>query len=340
MADFANSDFGNYLNDTFAGWAMGATPAQSIAMGAANANAKAGTRASTNATVKWLTGRGMDPQQAAFMASNPTALADYLKTVYAAQDPKSQLELKKLGIEVNNLQNPPEPDSVRALKDRAAAAGLQPGTPEYNQFMTSGGVKTPQTVAAPKEGYQYNYDNNGNVTSMSPIPGGPADTSKQDAEKQNSANITSDVITDAATRAVDAVNNATLPTTGRIGNMIAAEFPSTNAAEVRRQIDVLKSNARIETLNAMRAASKTGASGMGNLTEGEGEALAQKAGALDPASPNIQRDIQDYYHTLLRTVDPVGGEARYQAWLNRGQGGNQGGGNARKTSSGVTWSMQ
>jgi hypothetical protein len=49
---------------------------------------------------------------------------------------------------------PREPDSIRAYRIRAAEAGLQPGTPEYAEFMRmggggSGGVSVPVTIEQP-----------------------------------------------------------------------------------------------------------------------------------------------------------------------------------------------
>ncbi|MBB3772021.1 hypothetical protein FHS55_002630 [Angulomicrobium tetraedrale] len=56
-----------------------------------------------------------------------------------ANDPMRRMQAEKTQIELNNLRNPPEPDAVRGLRARADAAGLTPGTPEYNQLMISGG---------------------------------------------------------------------------------------------------------------------------------------------------------------------------------------------------------
>lgn len=78
--------------------------------------------------------------------------ADYeadLKT----RDPKYQQELAKGAIDLRNAQNPPEPESVRALRLRAEAAGLKPGTKEYNDFFTSGG----SNAAKPSSIAEYEY---------------------------------------------------------------------------------------------------------------------------------------------------------------------------------------
>lgn len=57
------------------------------------------------------------------------------------QDPMRQLDMDYKRAQLEQLQNPREeiPDSVQALDLRAQRAGLQPGTPEYNEFMVSGG---------------------------------------------------------------------------------------------------------------------------------------------------------------------------------------------------------
>lgn len=54
-------------------------------------------------------------------------------------DPMRQLQIENLRGQIAQRANPPEPDTVRALRARAEAAGLQPGTPQYQQFMLGGG---------------------------------------------------------------------------------------------------------------------------------------------------------------------------------------------------------
>lgn len=216
-------------------------------------------------------------------------------------DPAYQLGLEKDRLTVDQLRNPPEPDSVRALRSRAEAAGLTPGTPEFANFMITQGVKPPANVGTPPAGYQIKYDNAGNPVSMAPIPGGPADTSKKDAAVSDSKETFTDVITNAASLARKAMADADLPTTGVLGRVAGAIMPGSSAAEVRRQVGVLKSNATIENLNAMRQQSPTGGA-LGNVTEGEGAMLSAKAGALDPDSPTFARDLDDYERTLLRIV--------------------------------------
>jgi len=136
-----------------------------------------------------------------------------------------------------------------------------------------------------------------------PVPGSPAareiaaTTATAEKGQQNAATAT-EVVTSAAARAREA--NAKRSVGGIFGQW-ATMNPSSENAELYRQVDVLKSNAKVENLNAMRQASPTGGA-LGSVTEKEADMLAAKSGALDPASPYFERDLADYELTLLRTV--------------------------------------
>ena len=151
---------------------------------------------------------------------------------------------------------------------------------------------------------------------MMPVSGSPED---KGAAQADNASITGTVVTNAADRALAAANSRTL---GGIAAPIAAMNPASPNAEVYRQVAVLKSNATIEALNAMRAQSKTGGA-LGNVTEKEGTMLAAKAGALDPTSPSFKRDLLDYTHTLLQVIN--GSDAGNQLFAQKygDQGGQQ-----------------
>jgi len=241
-------------------------------------------------------------------------------------DPLRQIQLKKGQIELDQLRDPQGniPDSVRALNIRAQQAGLQPGTPEYQRFMLSGGDKgiTINNEGTIPAGYQAVRDPEGRVTAIQPIPGSPqaleADQAKRVQETRTAGKeTTGNTVITAAQRARDAINADGLPATGLLGKA-AALSPSTNAAEVRRQIGVLKSNATIETIGAMRAASPTGGA-LGSVTDKEGEMLAAKAGALDPDSPNFARDLDDYELTVLKTIHgPKVGQAIFDDTRKKG----------------------
>ncbi|MCA1298039.1 hypothetical protein [Stappia indica] len=151
------------------------------------------------------------------------------------------------------------------------------------------------------QGFMLQEDEGG--VRLAPIPGGPADAEAQKAQEAESealgnALTQTDIITTAAQRAREAAKDRAF---GAVGQNIAQWNPYSDAAEVARQTEVLKAQAKIENLNAMRRQSPTGGA-LGNVTEKESAMLAAKSGALDPASPHFERDLADFERTLLRTI--------------------------------------
>jgi len=170
------------------------------------------------------------------------------------------------------------------------APGLGKLSPDYGYVLDP---ETRQPVIDPQTG----------LPMAAPVPGSPAAqetaaaAATADRAGQNAATAT-EVVTSAAARAREA--NAKRSVGGVFGQW-ATMNPSSENAELYRQVDVLKSNAKVENLNAMRQASPTGGA-LGSVTEKEADMLAAKSGALDPASPYFERDLADYELTLLRTV--------------------------------------
>lgn len=154
-----------------------------------------------------------------------------------------------------------------------------------------------------------------------PVPGSPAaqgiaEAAATDARADSNRNTSTSVITSAASRAREAAEQRVV---GGLMGAAAAYNPGSQNAEVYRQNEVLKSNAKVENLNAMRAASKTGGA-LGSVTEKEAQMLADKSGALDPASPNYLRDLDDYERTLLQVVHGYeAGNEIFQATRGGGQ---------------------
>jgi hypothetical protein len=126
----------------------------------------------------------------------------------------------------------------------------------------------------PKPPQNYRWAADGQ--SLEAIPGGPADT-KSGLTDDRKMVATDTILTaaDTARKLVDSGVN-----TGVFGAVMGANSQS-QAAELRRQVDVLKSNASIENLTAMRQASPTGGA-LGSVTERENAMLASAAGALNP----------------------------------------------------------
>ncbi len=227
-------------------------------------------------------------------------------------DPAYQMQLEKNRLELEAMRNPrPDiPDSVQALDLRAQRAGLQPGTPEYADFMRSGGGGgvTVNNMGNIPAGYQVQYDEAGRPVAMAPVPGSPAAVEAQQATdkagmRKDQASVSSDTIINAAKLAREAVSGGILPTTGTLGRAVSSVVSESNAAEVYRQVEALKSIAASENINAMRQSSPTGGA-LGNTSDADLALLKQKAGALDPGAgyTRFAAALNDYERTLLRVV--------------------------------------
>lgn len=211
-----------------------------------------------------------------------------------------QVDLKKAGAASTTVNNT-----------------LSDGAPDLGKLSTDYGYVLDPATGQPK------IDPNTGLPTAAPVPGSPAAIEAEAAKNKaamadSNAMTATEVVTSAANRAREANKHRAV---GGVFGALAAYNPSTPNAEVYRQVDVLKSNATIENLTAMRAASPTGGA-LGSVTEKENKMLADKAGALDPASPYFERDLDDYERTLLRIVHgKEAGDAVFEATREGGGAG-------------------
>jgi len=210
------------------------------------------------------------------------------------------------------FDGPDQATSFRPMTaEEKAAAGLPPDVPAQIgpdgkiDVIGGRGVNVDvNNMGNIPSGYKVDYDADGNPVSMSPIPGSPAALEADAATRKLETGAgRKDTMTDTIiAAAADARKLATEGNTGLSG-AVAGINPVTQAAELRRQTDVLKANATIENLAAMRAASPTGGA-LGSVTEKENAMLAAAAGAIDPNSSrgDYVKALDNYERTLLRIV--------------------------------------
>lgn len=238
-----------------------------------------------------------------------------------AADPMRRIELESAQIKLDQLRNPTPGFRPLSTEEKTAL-----GLPPQGSFQMSregqisqiggGGVNITNEGTIPA-GYQAVRDAQGRVTSVQPLPGSPAalemEQSLRARENQGGRRETAtNVITNAATNARDILKNNSL-VTGTPGKL-ASYISESPAAELRRQIGVLKSQATIETLTAMRQASPTGGA-LGAVSDKEGEMLAAAAGSIDPdaAAPDVEKALDNYERTLLRVIHgPKVGDAIFE----------------------------
>lgn len=272
-----------------------------------------------------------------WVASDPGSSA-VLQALLGAEmqqnDPLRQLQIEKGQLELEALRNPPPPapdygftfapdgtlirtDTISGTFDPMGsfpkpeegplvnivngdgAPGLGKLSPDYGYVLDP---ETRQPVIDPATG----------LPTAAPVPGSPAaiEAAAAAAKAETGAGrreVATDVVTTAASIARDL---AAKPGNTGLTGAVWANLSETEAAEMRRQVDVLKATATIENLTAMRQASPTGGA-LGSVTEKEGAMLAAASGAIDPNSsgPDFQRQLDNYERTLLQIVHgPTEGE--------------------------------
>lgn len=173
--------------------------------------------------------------------------------------------------------------------------------------VTVGGAGEVGTIP---QGFELFTDPATGARSMRPIPGGPEDPTKASEAAKGGRDIATQTVTSAASRAREAAEERIV---GGALSGIAAMNPASQNAEVYRQVEVLKSQAIVNNLQAMRDASPTGGA-LGAVTAPELKMLADKSGALDPRSDNFIRDLNDYELSLLQTIHgPEEGKRIFEA---------------------------
>lgn len=245
------------------------------------------------------------------------------------QDPMYNLQRQKLEQEIAMMGQPQQTDTMQNLAWRADQAGLVPGTPQYQQFMETGGQASPSTtnIGTIPAGYQVDYDEMGRPVSMSPIPNSPAAlAAEQEQLKRDLLGGGKDVVTDTIVSEAQKAREAAkgFAATG-VGNFLTGGAGFMPAAQVNQHVESLKAIASSENINAMRQSSPTGGA-LGNTSDADLRLLQNKAGALNPQSPTFERDLADYERTLLRIVHgPEAGDIIYESTRPEGEapaGGN------------------
>jgi hypothetical protein len=230
--------------------------------------------------------------------------AQRLQAAGFQQEAQMEMQRAQLAQREALARQPQETEAHRL----AVQAGLQPGTPEYQNAMrgilegkargqTTNITMPPQTQTGPiPPGFQLVQRDGG--LRMEAIPGGPAD--RQIAKEGGAAGAkkegeirTSNIVLEDIDRITKLMETSILPTTG-LGAGTAAMIPGTGASDVNKLLEGIKANIGFDTLNKMRAESPTGAA-LGAVTERELQFLQAVRGSLD----QVQSEDQ-FKRTLAR----------------------------------------
>lgn len=271
-------------------------------------------RGARNRTVDYLRRQGLDDGTATLLAGNKGALQQYLLRRSQGMDPKDALQTEKLQLEIERMRSPTTNDLTEYEYARK-----QGYSKPFNEWMLEKRRAGAMSVDARQmgnipPGYRVEYDDQNRPISMAPVPGSPAaleaETARRKVEAGEGARGTvTDTITSQAQKARDLIGR----TTTGAGGWALSGVPFSDAADMYRYVGSLKSIAAAENLQAMRAASPTGGA-LGNASDADIKLLQDKAGALDPASPNFPAMLDEYERSLLRIIHgPTEGDRIFDA---------------------------
>jgi hypothetical protein len=97
------------------------------------------------------------------------------------------------------------------------------------------------------------------------------------------------------------------PFTTGYGSMLKV-LPLTDAKTLDNNLETIKSNLSLAQLTALKEASKTGASGLGQVTRNEFDALQSTIAKLDPQSKNFASDLDRVLTTYTRLMTQLEGK--------------------------------
>ena len=250
------------------------------------------TRETGNRTAEWLRSQGRDDLAGAVLSG---ALGSR-DAVTIAYQPEAQGQILSADQMRQMFPGTQIEDGLYNLRPDGTANKVGGGGNVFNM----GGTPT---IGPIPPGYQAVQDPETKRYTFEPIEGGPAAAEaaaagEKDQMRADLAQASSDVVITASRRAREASDARRV---GGVLGPLAAMNPATANAEIVRQVRTLQSMAAAENINAMRQASPTGGA-LGNASDADIMLLKQKSGALDPFSPNFERDLDDYERTLLRTI--------------------------------------
>jgi hypothetical protein len=128
---------------------------------------------------------------------------------------------------------------------------------------------------------------------------------KPEQDKQNQKVGT--IVTQDIDRAISKIDSGILPTTGGTGSLLAS-VPGTQAHDVNKLLETVKSNSGFQELAKMRAASPTGAA-LGSVTERELALLQSTIGNLEQSQSSDQ--LKDNLRRVKNTyMDIIHGEGK------------------------------
>jgi hypothetical protein len=198
-------------------------------------------------------------------------------------------------------------------QQNAEAMGLQPGSPEYNEYVRAATIRKGQeinlnTTSPPAKDYRRIYDENGNVVRDEVIEG--SDTWKEEQTAGQRAEMKARDELYKMENAIGVADTAI----GQVGNFTAgllgtplSKIPGSEAADLKANVDTLKAITAFKELFDMRQASPTGGA-LGNVSNVEIGLLYNSWRNLETSqSPEQLRknltELRDHYRRVSFLIE-------------------------------------
>ena len=242
------------------------------------------------------------------------------------------------------VKAPSVPATIQALQFRAEAAGLEPGTPEYQRFMLSAGKGQGMNVVVGADG-EVSVSTGGAYTGTGPMTKDQErgldyekdnlGSQQRQMVKERTGDVQADVVSTNVAGALDILApigkdgerqvkdkdwmqrllSLDLPEAGVVGDFAQKLGPASSqeAVNLATFLDPIRANVAFDRLQQMREASKTGGA-LGNVSNVELAQLQSSAGSLaQRASPEILvknlMKIDEVYTKILN--DPLANAMLY-----------------------------
>lgn len=263
------------------------------------------------------------PEVAPIAARASMSALDQLKTAQSEQDFK--LAMDKFQLEMQKAAKGPDPTDDQREYDMAVSQGYKGSFMDYMQEIKKAGATNinmgPNGIdyGDPGAGYVWQRDPATNEIVVDergapiaiPYKGGKPYMEQEAAaaaaaNKDASAGVKADIVTQDVTRALEKIKADPFWTTGFFGKW-AAELGGNEATNVKRLIETVKANAGFKELQTMRESSPTGAA-LGNVTEKELAFLQATIGSLeqDQTAEQLQTNLERVKEAYLDIIHGPG----------------------------------
>lgn len=185
---------------------------------------------------------------------------------------------------------PPKPTDDISEYNFAKSQGFNGTFQDYQIAMKKAGASnvSVDNVGTIPQGYELTTDPATGAKRMQPIAGGPADTTKTDAAKNEQKGRYGDVVLEDIRRAKDKVKNQSwyAPVTG-LGGQLLSGVGGSAAGDTAQLISTIESSISFDRLQAMRESSPTGGA-LGAVSERELQLLSSTLGSVKQSQSQEQ----------------------------------------------------